>query len=244
MNDVAPNPLWQRIVPPVAAVAATVLFVNLGLWQLDRAAEKKALEASFASEADYREVDADATPVPLERVEATGRFLDARQVLVDNIVKNGRLGYYVITPLEISRGGELLLVNRGWVDRSEVESGNADLALSGDRDIVRGRAGNLPRVGVRGGPGFADDGGDWPRVGVYPTAEEVADQLERDVLPWTLLLADDDERGFERDWRPVQSGPSTHYGYAVQWFGMALAVIVIAAWNWWPRRRKKPGDAS
>lgn len=235
----ARNPLWQRIVPPVTAVAAIVLFVNLGLWQLDRAAQKEALAASFEDGAAVREIGGRDMPEPFERVALSGRFLSDRQVLIDNIVKNGQLGYYVVTPLELSRSGAVLLVNRGWIGRGALNDESVSLDLSGERGNVEGRAGNLPRVGVRGGPGFATDGDTWPRIGVYPTPEEVADQLDRDVLPWTLLLSPGDERGYLRDWRPSQSGPGTHYGYAFQWFAMALAVVAIAAWNF--RKRGRAG---
>ena len=64
-----------------------------------------------------------------------------------------------------------------------------------------------------------------------PTIDEVADQLGEDVLPFVLLLDADEEYGFTRAWQPRQSGASTHYGYAVQWFAMAAAVLAILAWH-------------
>jgi len=232
------NPLLQRYLPPVATVVAVVAFVNLGLWQLDRAAEKAARQALFSEQTDYRPLASIDEPVEFEGVEATGRLLSDRQVLIDNIVKNGRLGYYVITPLEYSRNAPLLLVNRGFIERSAVEPDDAALQVAGERRPVRGRIGRLPRVGVRGGPGFAAPDAGWPRIAVYPSADEVAEVLDRDVLPWVLLLTPDDERGYLRDWRPEESGPSTHYGYAFQWFAMAAAAIAIAAWHYGRRRRR------
>lgn len=232
------NPLLQRYVPPVAAIVAVVAFVNLGLWQLDRAAEKEARQALFSEETGHRPLASIGEPVEFAGVEATGRLLADRQILIDNIVKNGRLGYYVITPLEYSRSAPLLLVNRGFIDRSAVTSEADALDVAGDRMPIRGRIGRLPRVGVRGGPGFADPGAEWPLVAVYPTADEVAEVLDRDVMPWILLLSPDDERGYLRDWRPEGSGPSTHYGYAFQWFAMAVAVIAIAGWHYGRRRRR------
>ena len=32
---------------------------------------------------------------------------------------------------------------------------------------------------------------------------------------------------FVRDWRPAVMGPGKHLSYAVQWFGLAIALIVI-----------------
>lgn len=233
------NPLLRRFVPPVAAVMAIGLFTSLGFWQLDRAAQKEELAALFSNDAPYRELGRIDEPVPFQRVETRGRLLTDRQVLIDNIVKNGRLGYYVITPLEYTRGEPLLLVNRGWIDRGRIENEDAPLQVDGDVAPIRGRVGNLPRVGIRGGAGFADSGEAWPKIAVYPTPDEVAAELGRDVLPWALLLSPDDERGYLRDWQPEQSGPMMHYGYAFQWFAMALGVVIIAAWQL-SKRRKRP----
>ena len=158
-------------------------------------------------------------------------LLAERQILVDNIVQNGRLGYYVITPLEYARGEPLLLVNRGWVEKTAYDSGSAGLSLPAETRDIYGRIGSLPRAGLKRGDAFMDAGDDWPKIGVYPTADEVAAQLGRDVLPYILLLAADDPRGFVRDWRPSGMGPMTHYGYAFQWFAMAFAVVVIAFWQ-------------
>ena len=49
---------------------------------------------------------------------------------------------------------------------------------------------------------------------------------------FALLLDPEDEDGFLRQWEPDQSGAMTHYGYAFQWFAMALAVIGIAFWQY------------
>ncbi len=236
MNDrTATNALLVRIVPPLAGVALVTAFTALGLWQLDRAAEKEALAEKFANDAPYRslgsfDVENGGPPIPFEKLEVRGRPLWDRQILIDNIVRNGRIGYFVITPFELTGGTPLLLVNRGWVDKG----GDADIITGvGSADgwrPVRGRAGHLPRVGIRSGDAFAGEP-DWPRVAVYPTLAEVAEQLDRELLPFVLLLDPGDADGFMRAWEPVQSGPMTHYGYAFQWFAMALAVVAIGGWQ-------------
>jgi surfeit locus 1 family protein len=51
------------------------------------------------------------------------------------------------------------------------------------------------------------------------------------VLPYVLLLNTDEEDGYVRRWKPPDSGTSTHYGYAFQWFAMALALFGLMVWN-------------
>lgn len=239
MTSAATTALARRVVPPVAAILAIGLFVSLGFWQLDRAAQKEDLERLFAADAAYEALSEVDDPVPFQRLRTRGRYLTDRQILIDNIVRDGRLGYLVITPLEVQFGEPLLLVNRGFVDRASLDNRGIKLNVQAERIEVRGLAGNLPRVGIRGGAGFESAGAEWPRIAVYPTLEEAAAELDSELMPWVLLLGPEEPNGFGRDWQPAQSGPMTHYGYAFQWFAMAVAVIAIAVWQLAKSRRSK-----
>lgn len=232
MNDATPNnTVLRRIVPPLASIALAIAFASLGYWQIQRAGEKREVEALFEHSAPYTELANLPAPTLYRPVEARGRYLVEEQVLIDNIVRNGRIGYFVISALETAPGEPLLLVNRGWVARPDRFEDGPDLALDDEWHSVRGRVGYLPRVGIRSGEAFANPG-DWPRVAVYPNADEVAAQLGRPVLPFVLLLDPGEPSGFARDWRPQQAGPMRHYGYAVQWFALCLTVIGLAVWHY------------
>ena len=229
-NESTSEPWWHRVAPIAAGAVLIVAFSALGLWQLDRAAEKEATAALFEADGDYRQVDPAETPALYERLEVRGRFLAERQVLIDNIVRNGSIGYFVITPLELTVDKRLLLVNRGWVAKQRNGQTAADLSVPADWRSLRGRAGRLPRVGIRPGPAFATSD-TWPRTAVYPTIDDVAAELGADLWPFVLLLDPEESSEFRREWRPEESGPMTHYGYAFQWFAMALAVAVIGGWQ-------------
>lgn len=233
------HPLVRRFVPPVAGIIAFATFVSLGNWQLDRAAEKETLAALFADDAPATPWQDLEDPAPYQWAQAGGRFFNDKQILIDNIVREARLGYFVITPFEVSRNAPLLLVNRGWVEKSAIDRGAISLHVPEEQASIRGRIGNLPRVAIRGGDGFAGSNEGWPRKAVYPTTNEVARELDRNVAPNVLLLDPADARGYERNWAPVVSGPETHYGYAFQWFAMATTVLVIAGWQIYKRRQSE-----
>lgn len=226
MNTQTSRPsLATQLVPPFAALALIVLFTVLGFWQLDRADQKRALQASFETGSARVDASADAEPPLYHPVRATGRFLDERQFLIANIVQDGRLGFYVITPLELTGGGPLLLVNRGWAPR-QPDGELPDVGVAAGPRTIEGRAGRLPRVGIR--PGAAlEAGGGWPRLATYPTIDELAAALQRPVLPYVLLADPDPASGLVRRWEPRQMGASRHIGYAFQWFAMAAAVVVV-----------------
>lgn len=221
----------RRLIPTVAAILTVALFTSLGMWQLDRAEEKRELFRAF----DQASEDG-AEPAPLslaERadpelryrwVEGTGRYLD-RQFLVDNITRDGRTGYYVLTPFRPEGGGRLLLVNRGWVPAGERRADLPRVPAPDGLADVRGRLDHLPRPGVELGEAPAQEG--WPRTLVYPRMEELAQALGEPVADWTVLLDGAAEGGFRRDFRPAVFGPERHLGYAVQWLALAATVVIV-----------------
>ena len=231
------NERFRRIVPPLAAVLLIVLFVSLGFWQLDRAGEKRALNELFEQASEHVPL-ADVSGERLyEPFFAQGRFLDGRQILIENMVMNGRLGYHVIAPFEYAVSEPLLLVNRGWIEKPLDPRAVPAIDIEVAERTVRGMVGRLPRVGIRSGEAFAD-AGDWPKLAVFPTTDDVSRELDHEVLPFVMLLGPGEAEGYLRDWRPQEMSPMQHLGYAVQWFGLALTVLVIFAWNLRRRRRR------
>ncbi len=223
--------------PPVAGLALIALFATLSLWQLDRAAEKEALLELFDAGTTPRALDPDTTPALYQPLVVEGRYLGERQVLIDNIVRDGRIGWYVVTPFETTYG--LLLVNRGWVAKQPGSDALPAIGVGGDTRRIVARAGRLPRVALRPGKALGDDAG-WPRIAVYPELADLERALGRELDEPVLLLAEGEPDGFGRDWRPPGRGPSTNYGYAFQWAALALTVAVILVWQL--RKRYKHGQ--
>lgn len=222
-------------VPPLAGVVLILLFVSLANWQLERAAEKEALAALF---------DAGTTTVPLENeprpalyqpLTVSGRYLPGDQVLIDNIIRDGRVGYYVLTPF-VSRDGRLLLVNRGWVSKERYGDALPPIDVGDELRTLEVRAGRLPRVALRPDAAF-DDTESRPLVAVFPEFGDIERALGRDLDEPLLLLSPGEADGYLRDWQPRQSGATTHYGYAFQWSALALTVLVILVWQLRKRMR-------
>jgi surfeit locus 1 family protein len=219
-----------RLFTTLVTVVLLALLISLGRWQLRRAAEKQALFDSFAAGAETPlRVDLATSPVPrYRRVEVHGHYQTARQVLIDNMVSHERAGYYVLTPFALDAGG-WIWVNRGWVPVGQSRAQIPDVAVNEDERIVSGRADHLPAAGIQLGarpvltPPF-------PVVAAFPRAAELARLLNENA--WapateTILLDARLPDGYVREWAPPGFPPLRHIGYAVQWFGLALALAVI-----------------
>ncbi len=228
------------LLPPLAGLVLLGLFVTLGMWQLDRAAEKRGISDSFDAGGDYMALSANAAYRLYQPLHVSGRFLSDRQIFLENIVQDSRLGYYVITPFEYAVDEPLLMVNRGWIARGPEQGRLPDIGISNDDEqIVRGRVGSLPRVGIRPGPPF-ENTSSWPLLAVWPTLDDLASALQRDVLPFVLLADPEADTTLVRRWEPQQIGPMRHIGYAFQWFTLALAVVVVAIVLY--RRKSNPRE--
>jgi surfeit locus 1 family protein len=197
---------WWAVLLTAAGVA---IGSAAGLWQLGRAAEKRDLEARFAAGgaagALQQLVTSEGAPEFRYRtVRLTGRYDPEHQLLLDNISYERQPGYQVLTPF-VTDGGTVL-VNRGWV------------RASGDRRI-------LPDIELAATAPPPD--APWPRRLLFPTSGQASAQLGVPLRDYQLLLDPAAPDGYVRDWRPGGMPPDRHVAYAVQWFGLALTVVVI-----------------
>lgn len=207
------------------------LLVYLGMWQLQREQEKRETQADY----DARATQA---PVPLTqvnwqaaddiawmRVTATGRYDNARQFLLDNRINQSRVGYEVLTPLLTDSG--LLLINRGWVAQGADRQNLPEISVTTERVVIQGT------VYVPGGDimvlGEEEPAGDdpWPRVIQSLDMEQITSILGETVMPYSVRL-DPGAPGLNQiNWQPVTLSPETHRGYAVQWFFMAVVLVIL-----------------
>lgn len=221
----------RRWLPYALGALLVALFVGLGFWQVSRAQEKRAAHDAFEQQTNYSRFVHGMDVQPFQQLAAEGAFDTGHQFLLDNIVVDSRNGHYVVTPLVYSDDEPVLLVNRGWIPRSGDTVHPGALAVPGGRTTVRGRVGSLPRAGYRMGAAI-ESPSTWPQHAVFPTLDEVAASLGREVQPFVLLLAPSEAHGFLRRWTPDEIGPGRHYAYAFQWFAMALVLAGLLAWNY------------
>lgn len=234
----APRPNFRRsAIATVLLVISLSLFIRAGVWQLDRAGQKEDLQAEFSagSIVDVLRKPADssaASELRFRRFELQGRYEPDRQVLLDNMVSDGQVGYQVLTPFRT--GARLVLVNRGWVKANPDRTVLPDVTVGDAPRTIVGRLNMLPEPGVRLDP-VPDDNVTWPRRMLYPDQQALSTAIGSEVTDYQLWLDADQPDGFERAWKSAGTGPETHYGYAFQWFafaGLALVLYIIFNLRW------------
>jgi cytochrome oxidase assembly protein ShyY1 len=171
------------------------------------------------------------------RVVGGGRYVAGATVLLDNQVRDGHPGVMVISLFQPDGAHHALLVNRGWIAldaRRQLEQAPADVAAEAD---VAGLLSRPPSAGLR------VDNVPWQAGAAPPMLNwldlgSLAQQFGHELYPGVLLLDDGAAHGYARGWQPLPNTmpPERHRGYAVQWFGLALTVLVVYAILWKKRK--------
>jgi surfeit locus 1 family protein len=201
------------------------LLIGLGLWQLDRAAEKKIRLAQWqqqATELSWPQHIAEGLQ-PGQPVTLTGEYGN-NTWLLDNRTRDGAVGYEVLT-LFYPESGSPLVINRGWILAPRRRDELPDINTPEGGVAVSGRLSEYPVPPVL--MQTPNDQAGWPKRVQALTRAEVTAQVPA-VAPLILRLKGPDQPGaYRADWTPDTMGPQTHYGYAVQWFSLAAALVIL-----------------
>ena len=222
------QPKWM--VATVVVLALAAVFVRLGIWQLERLEERRAVNQigeQRMSEDPVRlsrvleEAEGDPESLQYRRVYVTGMFDPSEEVLIRSQVELGQAGFHVITPL-VEDDGWTVLVNRGWVPLSMDTPPVGPRPPSG-RQVVEGwvqLSQTRPPFGPEDRPGEEQV---FNRVDIG----RIAEQMPHDVASVYVVAM-----GEESEELPIPVDPpdftneGPHLAYAIQWFGFAAVGLV------------------
>ena len=213
---------------PAATTALMVaVLVALGTWQIERLNWKRDLIAEIAAR-----TAAEPAPLPagaiaagdwnFRRVRLTGTFHHGHEFHLLAPDRRGRFGYHVLTPLE-RIGGGIVLVDRGWVP-------------DGKKDAATRAAGQIEGVvelsGIARAPWrksrFAPDNDIAGNVWFEPDLNAMGRELGAVLAP-VLIEADAKANpgGLPLGGQTRLDIVNNHLAYAITWYALALAAIVI-----------------
>ena len=220
-----------RLIPTLATLILLPILMSLGFWQLDRTEEKRRILEQQEAKSRMPTLQISEKKELLDvitwrKLAVTGRYLPEYQILVDNKVHQGQVGYYVVTPLQIGNSDIAVLINRGWVKATDsrdklpvIETPRTTVTVYGTaklntKDIVTFSDGN--RLGKS-----------WPALVRWVDIKELDQDIPFKFKEYLLLQAPETNQDYIRDWKTVTSPPEKNMSYAVQWFTLAGALLII-----------------
>ena len=231
----------------LATLLAAGATARLGLWQLERAAQKDALRAAIEERGRLPPLDAgklagDPTQASLQhhrRVRLAGRWVAAHTVFLDNRqLATPQPGFFVLTPLLLA-DGRAVLVQRGWAPRDAAERTRVPAVPTPVDEVVRieGRIAPPPARTFA----IADEGRS--RIRQNLDLDEFASETGLRLAPLSVLQLDPvtPPDGLQRAWPAVPAGEHRHRGYAFQWLALSTLVVVLYVWFQFiqPRRGRR-----
>jgi surfeit locus 1 family protein len=222
----------QRWVILLGALTMAALTARLGVWQLDRAAQKRALQQAIVERAKLPPLDERAlalTPAQAEAqhwrlVRLQGRWRAERTVFLDNRQMDGRPGFFVVTPLEI-HPGDAVLVQRGWVARDPLERTKLP-PIDTPSGVVQVQGRIAPPPSRLFDFGAEERGAIRQNLDLAAYSKEIGLPLR----PLSVQQLGDGADGLGRHWPLPALDLSKHYGYAFQWFAMAALITGLYVW--------------
>lgn len=226
------SPGWRRIVLFAITLVVGAGCAGLGIWQTRRLLARRAANHVALAARALPPIDASlGTTVlrPQRRAAITGTLDQEREFLLRNRLVRGVPAVVVVTPVRVPGSDSALLVNRGYVPAANaVDPGGATWREESPRTF-RGVLLPVPDRGD-GNPVVHEGRESWfsldlsamrarlpyPVASLYLVAEPIAEDGPDHTIGGKVYP-------FRAEPPPLDEGP--HLMYAVQWFGIAAAVI-------------------
>ncbi|KMN17416.1 SURF1 family protein [Pseudomonas weihenstephanensis] len=229
------------LVPTLVVAMLLPMLVLLGFWQLQRAEQKRQLLDTYAQHRNAAPLSVEqllSSPEPaFRRVHLRGHLDAQHSLLLDNRIRDGKVGVELLQPFQDLASGQWLLLNRGWIEwpsrRTPPVFSTPDqlLELEGWVYASPGAPFQLhadptqahwPRLITAVFPARL-----WAELGRSGSAEEIR------IQPGPVA--------YQADWSVIATGmgPEKHTAYAVQWFAMALALCGLYLYLGWHNAQEK-----
>jgi surfeit locus 1 family protein len=218
------------------------LLVYLGVWQLQRWEEKLQLQNALENrskapplilssqdmQTKLKEIINEKTElqtIRFRRLEVIGHFLNTKQILVDNQILEGKVGYRVITPFLAEGDPKILLIDRGWIPLGKNRHTLPSITPIIEKVTLSGII-NFPVQGIILKKNAKPFDNVWPHRVQYLDFQILSRLMQTPLYPFLLQL--NEKNAYEFSLLPTSFAVSAerHLGYAVQWFIMALAVFI------------------
>jgi len=237
-----------KLIPTLATIILVPLLASLGLWQLDRADQKREIDKGVMQAQAMEALDLNTYVKKGNIKEASfskdfyrtaslsGHYDTDHQYLLDNRTYKGQAGYHVLTPFLLDDTNQSVLINRGWITYQGTRENIPDITISKNtisiegvmkkqgRAIVLNNANNIEKLETS-----------YPKLIQSIQLSKLSKDLtikntvekNGELLPIIIELDKADETGFIRDWQPYYGSIDKHNAYALQWFAFSGILLFL-----------------
>ena len=217
-----------------AVVLLISLLGALGFWQLGKAQEKllrfeeSKLQASEnpinIRSISFGGIESDLVILQGKSVEIEGEYLNKKNIFLIHKHYQNMIGYEVVTPFKLQEDDGIVFVSRGWV-------------TAPSPDLLLDRVGSVEGlVKVSGQLFVSNRNGDvsplpknfsWPLIIQDMDILQLGSLFRGPIYPYIVRLHKNNNGVLVRYWPVINPDLGTHFSYAMQWFGMAIGVLLI-----------------
>ncbi len=211
----------------VLGIIGILVFSGLGTWQVFRAIEKQQLQNDMDIKVQQETITLDRNQADIEsekyiKVAALGQYNKSGEILIDNMISNGKAGYHILTPFILKEDKSVIMVNRGWVavgrDRKKIpklDSPQGEIRIHGILSPHRSKP-----------PLILGELDTKTKVWLYFDKTLYEKKSGEKLLPLVILLDKNDDYGYVREWPKYEEKVAMHIGYAIQWYVFAVIVLM------------------
>ncbi len=210
----------------IFAIIFVPITISLGIWQIERANEKKLIIANY----DKLLVSA---PIALQKnqmlnnwqpIETTGTYEDT-VVYEDNAINNGKAGFKVYH-LFRNDDGTYIFIHRGFIERNLIKNNLPEVDIPTQKKSIFGTTlfkqnntfvKNIEESDSR----IIQEFNASLLIDKYPMLKD------KYLHPFLFNLDIRDVNKYQPIEKPVNMTASKHIGYAIQWFGLCAALIIL-----------------
>lgn len=220
----------------IFAIIFVPITISLGFWQLDRAEEKREIIANYDELLTSEPINLNVKTIykNWQPITTIGRFKDI-VIFEDNAILSGRAGFKIYHLFE-NGDGSYVFVHRGFIERNMVKNNLPFI------DLPKGKQSLEGSVLIKKDNSFVQDIEESDaRIIQEFNIERLINKFpilkDRYLHPFLFNLDIRDNKKFLAIEKPVNMAASKHIGYAIQWFGLCIALIILTIYAF----RRKDG---
>jgi len=218
----------------IFAIIFAPLTFSLGVWQVNRANEKIEILENYDTLLLSTPLALDNDHKNWQPVKTSGTFEDFI-IYEDNAILDGKAGYKIYHLFKNS-DNSYIFIHRGFVERNKIKNNLPEVEVPEGIKNLEGKV--LKRTNNAFIQNIQEsDSRIIQEFDLSYLKERHSLLKNKEIYEYLFNLQAENEMKFSAIEKPVNMSSSKHIGYAIQWFGLCAALIILTIYAY----RRKDG---